>query len=96
MGGIHKALTCPGGGGSGSQKCPEDRGGSDSMCVLGVEGSEKNVPQRIISGTACRVDSEPAAYNLGSNQPPTTLGLLHIEIAYLFTAKTMTTLCSCT
>ena len=30
--GLIKALTCPGGRG----------GGSDSMCVLGVEGSEKN------------------------------------------------------
>ena len=29
--GLIKALTCP-----------EGRGGSDSMCVLGVEGSEKN------------------------------------------------------
>ena len=41
--GLIKALTCPGGGESGSQNCPEGRGGSDSMCVLGVEGSEKKV-----------------------------------------------------
>ena len=41
--GLIKAITCPGVRGSGSQNCLEGPGGghSDSISVLGVEGSEK-------------------------------------------------------
>ena len=36
------------------QGCPEGQGGSESICVLGVEGLKKMPPPRIISGTALK------------------------------------------
>ena len=53
--GLIKALMCPEGWGVWFTELSWGSGGSDSMCVLGVAGSEKKCgPPRIISGTALK------------------------------------------
>ena len=56
--GLIKAITCPGGGGSGSQNCPEGWGALTPCVSWGWRGLKKIVahtPLRIISGTALSV-----------------------------------------
>ena len=60
--GLILALTCPGGGGSGSQNCPEGREALTPCVSWGWTGLKKNVAHpslRIISGTALKLCPPP-------------------------------------